>query len=380
MTTERMPRVLVTGASGFVAGHCVQALLDSGYAVRGTVRSLVNEAKVKHLRALRGPSGDGVDLVEADLSQDAGWQEAVEGCEYVLHVASPFPSAIPDDESDLIVPAVEGTRRVLAACSATQKQAKRVKRVVLTSSLAAVAYGRRSTEERVLTEADWSDPEGCEPYQKSKTLAERAAWDFVASLPKDDAFELTVINPGFVLGPMMSTVGGTSAELIKRLLNRGMPACPEVGWAVVDVRDLARAHLLAMTTPAAAGNRYICAGDHMWLGEMARVLAAEFDQYGYRVPTGRLPYWLLWLAARFDKTMKLTLATVGKRELVSHEQATRDLAWTPRPPQQTLVDMGYSAIELGLVPDKVGRRAKATTLGSVPRDAGPSRDAHTSLQ
>jgi nucleoside-diphosphate-sugar epimerase len=350
----------VTGASGFIAGHCVLSLLEEGYPVRGTVRSLRDEAKLRHLRGLTGKDGARLELVEAELTRDAGWAEAVAGCRYVLHVASPFPASLPNDEAELIAPAVEGTRRVLAACAATGGG---VARVVLTSSLAAIAYGHETHGERVLTEEVWSDPDRCEPYQKSKTLAERAAWDFVAALPATQRFELAVINPGFVLGPLLSDVGGTSAELIKRLLNRGMPACPRVGFAVVDVRDVARAHVLAMETPAAAGNRYIAAGDHMWMEEMAQILAGEFNRYGYRVPTGRLPYWVLWLVARFDKTIRLTLASVGKRELVSHDKACRELGWSTRAPEETLIDMGYSAIELGLAPDKIGREAREHRAG-----------------
>ncbi len=364
------PRVLVTGASGFVAGHCVQLLLDDGYRVRGTVRSLGNEAKVGHLRQLEDADGNSIEPVEADLNSDAGWDVAVRDCEYVLHVASPFPSETPDDESELITPAVEGTRRVLAAAANAG-----VKRVVLTSSMAAIAYGHGDAQGRTFTEADWSDPDRCEPYQKSKTLAERAAWSFIESLPqnqkdqKDQKLELAVINPGFVLGPMMSAVGGTSAELISRLLNRGMPACPQLGWAVVDVRDVARAHLLAMTTPEAAGNRYICAGEHIWLQDLAKLLAGEFNPHGYRVPTGHLPYWALWLAARFDKTMRMTLEFVGKKELASHEKARRELGWEPRPARETLVDMGYSAIALGLAPDRMGYRARLTDRDGRARPA-----------
>ncbi len=338
--------VLVTGASGFIAGHCVAALLADGYRVRGTVRSLANRAKVRHLDAVGRAHDDRLELVEADLTSDAGWDRAVAGCSYVLHVASPFPAERPDDEMELIGPAVEGTRRVLAACARTKGA---VRRVVLTSSVAAVAYGHDKPAGRVLTEEDWSDPDGCEPYPKSKTLAERAAWDFVAALAGDERFELAVINPGFVLGPMMSDVGGTSAELIKRLLKREMPACPKRGGATVDVRDVARAHVSAMTAEAAAGQRYICAGRNVWLQDMAKCLAAEFGPRGYKVPTGHLPYWALWLASRFDRTLRMTLASVGRAEEVSNEKALRELGWSQRDLSETLVDMGHSAIELGMV-------------------------------
>lgn len=345
-TEKNETLVLVTGASGFIAGHCVKALLDEGYRVRGTVRSLTNRAKVGHLDALGDAADKRLELVEADLTSDAGWDAAVAGCSLILHLASPFPASEPEDEMELITPAVEGTTRVLQAAARTDGA---VKRVVVTSSVAAVAYGHTEVPSAALTEADWSNVDNCQPYQKSKTLAERAAWDFVESLPDEQRFELAVINPGFVLGPMLSDVGGTSAELIKRLMKREMPACPELGWATVDVRDLAQAHLLAMTKPEAAGNRYICAGDNVWLQDMSKVLAAEFKPKGYNPPTGHMPYFVLWLAARFDKTLRLTLPLVGRAERVSNAKARKELGWTQRPIAETMIDMGNRAIELGMV-------------------------------
>jgi nucleoside-diphosphate-sugar epimerase len=336
--------VLVTGASGFVAGHCIKALLEDGYKVRGTVRSLSNRAKVEHLSTM----APGVELVEADLTSDDGWDSAVAGATYVLHVASPFPAIEPDHEDELIRPAVDGTLRVLKAAA----NAGTVKRVVLTSSVAAVAYGHGDTGGRVMTEEDWSVVDNCAAYQKSKTLAERAAWDFVESLPDDKKIELSVINPGFVAGPLLSKADGTSAEVVKRLLNRDMPACPQLGFAMVDVRDIAKAQVAAMTTPAAAGSRYICAGEHIWMRDMAKILAKEFGPRGYKVPTGHLPYPILWLASRFDKTLRSTLVFIGRRETVSADKARTELGWSQRPYEETLIDMGNSAIELGLVPAK----------------------------
>jgi nucleoside-diphosphate-sugar epimerase len=336
--------VLVTGASGFVAGHCIKALVAEGDKVRGTVRSLSNQAKVKHLSEI----APGAELVEADLTSDDGWDAAVAGATYILHVASPFPAAEPEDENELIGPAVDGTLRVLKAAASSGT----VKRVVLTSSVAAVAFGHGDRGDYVFTEDDWSVVDNCAAYQKSKTLAERAAWDFVDSLPADGKIELAVINPGFVAGPLLSLADGTSAELVKRLLNREMPACPRFGFAMVDVRDIAKAQIAAMTTPAAAGNRYICAGDHIWLQDMAKILATEFNPRGYKVPTGHLPYPVLWLAARFDKTLRATLVFIGRREPVSAEKARTELGWSQRPYEETLVDMGNSAIELGMVPAK----------------------------
>ena len=345
-TNETGASVLVTGASGYIAGHCVRELLEHGYRVRGTVRRLADSRKTEHLRRMAAARGGSLELVEADLTADRGWREAVAGCTYVLHVASPFPAEIPKDEMELIGPAVEGTKRVLRACA----ESGTVKRVVMTSSVAAIAFGHTDGHDTVRTEADWSRVENCEAYQKSKTLAERAAWEFVDGLPADRRFELAVINPGFVLGPLLNADPGTTGELVRKLMMREMPACPEIGFAPVDVRDVATAHRLAMERPEAAGNRYICAGDHLWVQEMAKVLATEFNPRGYRVPTGRLPYWLMWIIARFDKAVRLALGYVGRKERVSSAKARRELGWTMRPIEETIVDTGRTMVEHGVVP------------------------------
>jgi dihydroflavonol-4-reductase len=319
-------RVLVTGASGFIAGHCVSELADHGYSVRGTVR---DPAKAAHLAGI-------AELVTADLESDDGWTDAVAGCDYVLHVASPFPITDPADENDLIRPAVEGTLRVLRASAASGT----VKRVVLTSSVTAIRGD--SPGDRTLTEDDWTDPvTSHDPYQKSKTLAERAAWEFAGA---DGRLELAVINPGLVFGPVQHAAVSTSLEPIRRLLARNVPGVPRLGWAVVDVRDLAVAHRLAMEVPAAAGQRYICAGPHVWMRDMATILATK-----YRVPTRPVPYWLLWVVARFDTEIRSVLEYVGKRETVSADKAKRELDWTPRPIGETLLDTAASLFDQSLV-------------------------------
>jgi len=346
MTTETRPLVLVTGATGYIAGHCIRELLEHGYRVRGTVRSLADPTKTAHLRRIAAQLGGSLELVEADLTADRGWRDAAAGCTYVQHVASPFPAEVPKDEMDLIRPAVDGAKRVLQASA----DSGTVKRVVMTSSVAAVAFGHKDSNGAVRTEADWSIAENCDAYPKSKTLAERAAWDFVAALPTEQRFELAVINPGFVLGPLLNADQGTSGELVRKLMAREMPACPEIGFAPVDVRDVAIAHRLAMELPQAAGNRYICAGEHLWVQDMAKVLAAEFNPRGYRVPTGHLPYWLMWVFARFDKAVRLALTFVGRKELVSSAKARRELGWTMRPVRESIVDTARTMIEHRIVP------------------------------
>jgi dihydroflavonol-4-reductase len=336
-----MSRVLVTGATGFIAGHAIEELIKGGHEVRGTVRSLRDPARVAHLHRIADSLGGRLELVEADLSEDSGWDAAAAGQEYVLHMASPFPATPPRDEAELVRPAVDGTLRVLAASARAG-----VRRAVMTSSLSAVSSGRPRDGERRRTEEDWSDLDRSAPYAKSKTLAERAAWDFAAQHPE---LELVVINPGLVLGPLQHAAAGTSVALIRRLLNRELPAVPELGFAPVDVRDVARAHVLALEAPGAAGNRYICAGENVWFGEIAQILAKEFGPQGYRVPRRRMPYWMLWTAGRFDREVRLGLDFVGSAEQVSADKARRELGWGMRPVRETVVDTGRSIIELGLV-------------------------------
>ncbi|MGW4367156.1 SDR family oxidoreductase [Nocardia takedensis] len=344
-------RVLVTGATGFVAGHCIAELLDHGYAVRATVRYTAASDRVAHLVALAERTGGELEFVPADLERDSGWPAAVAGCEYVLHVASPFPSAPPADENELITPAVQGTLRVLRAAAA----APEVRRVVLTSSVAAVAYGHDNDDVR--TEADWTVLERAAAYQKSKTLAERAAWDFVADLPEGQSLELAVVNPGMVLGPLQTAAAtSTSHEPIRRLLGREAPGSPRTAWAPVDVRDLAVAHRLAMQNPDAAGNRYICAGEPLWMGELADLLAAEYNPRGFRVPTRRLPDWLVRAVALGDKGIRLLVPTLGRAEHVSADKARTELGWTMRPVREAVLDTAESLLAHDVV--ATPRRAK----------------------
>lgn len=332
-------RVLVTGASGFVAGQVIAELRSHGYAVRGTARRPV----------------DGLaDVVTADLTRDDGWAAAVDGCDYVMHVASPFPGQKPKSDDELVRPAVDGTLRVLRAAADAG-----VRRVVLTSSVAAVASGH--ADEIMRTEADWSIVDRSTAYQKSKTLAERAAWEFA----REAGLDLVAVNPGLVLGPLLGPGLASSVQLMHRLLTRDVPASPRMGFSVVDVRDVAAAHRLAMETPAAAGNRYIVAGEHMWLREMAVVLAEEFNPKGYRVPTGGLPTWLLRVLALFDASVRPALDFVGRREDVSADKARRELGWTSRPARESILDTANSLIELGLAPNPSKRAAGIPgTLGT----------------
>ncbi|ESP04513.1 hypothetical protein LOTGIDRAFT_136119 [Lottia gigantea] len=338
--------VLVTGASGFIASHIVKLLQSQGHKVRGTVRSLANEDKVKPLYSLCSDAKHKLELVEANLNSLESWDAAVKDCEYVIHVASPFPSTSPQDENEIIRPAVEGTTNVFKACA----KAKSVKRIVLTSSCAAIAWEQcPGYNERVRTEKDWSDTTKIDAYSKSKTLAERAAWDFIKELPAEEKIELAVINPAFVMGPVLHGSTGTSQEVVKRLLEKAMPAIPKINFPVVDVRDVAIAHVKAMTLPEAAGNRHILATDNMYFSDMAHVLKKEFEPQGYNIPTMVAPYFVLWLSSIFDKTVKMILPQIGLVYKFDNSRMKNVLGIVPHTTTDTLVDMAYTMIERGFV-------------------------------
>ena len=339
--------VLVTGGTGFVGAHCILALLEKGYRVRTTVRSLRREKDVRAMLATGGAAADaiaGVSFVEADLTSDAGWSEAVKGCTYVLHVASPFPPGAPKHEDELIVPAREGALRVLRAAREAG-----VKRVVLTSSFAAIGYGKAQPG-HVYDENDWTDTSapGLGAYQKSKTLAERAAWDFVK---KDGgSLELSVVNPVGIFGPVLAADTSTSIQLVKRLLDGTMPGLPQLWFGVVDVRDVADLHLRAMVDPAAKGERFLCvAGDFMTVAEIADSLRARMGEKGKRIPERVLPSWLLRTVALFDATIALITPELGKPKNGTNAKAKKLLGWAPRSNEEALLATGESLAKLGLL-------------------------------
>ena len=283
-----MSTVLVTGGSGFIGSHSILQLLAAGHQVRTTVRSPKREGDVRALLKEGGADpGERLSFAIADLESDEGWAEAVAGCDYVLHVASPFPATIPKDENELIVPAREGALRVLRA-----SRAAGVKRVVLTSSFAAVGYGA-PPQKAPFDETSWTDPSGdVAPYVKSKTLAERAAWDFIAKDGGD--LELSVVNPVGVFGPVLGPDYSTSILLVQRLMDGAMPGCPRIYFGVVDVRDVADLHIRAMTDPRAKGERFLAvAGDFMSILEIAKALKSRMGAAARRVPTLQLPNWLV---------------------------------------------------------------------------------------
>ena len=345
--------VLVTGGSGFIGAHCILQLLQAGYQVRTTVRSLAREADVRAMLRTGGvDAGDRLSFVAADLTADAGWPEAVAGCAYVLHVASPFPQSLPKHEDDLIVPAREGALRVLRAARDAG-----VKRVVLTSSFAAIGYGQKP-QNAPFTEENWTDPNGPDvrPYTKSKTLAERAAWDFIAR--EGGGLELSVVNPVGVLGPVLGPDYSTSILLVQRLMDGAMPGCPRLIFGIVDVRDVADLHIRAMTDPAAKGERFLAlTGDFMSMQEIAKILKARMGPAARRVPTNQLPDFLVRLAAMRDPAVQQILPELGKYKNGSNEKARRLLGWAPRSREDAIVATAESMIALGLLKDSPKKAA-----------------------
>lgn len=342
MSTNSSTTVLVTGASGYVAMHCVLQLLQQGYRVRGTLRNLKREAQIRQSLAKHIDANDQLEFVQADLLKDDGWDAAVRGCRYVLHIASPLPAQEPKDENELILPAREGALRALRAAAA-----EGVQRVVLTSSVASIFEGYEPSA-RTFDENDWSNLDGkIGAYPKSKTLAERAAWDFVNTLSGPHPLELAVINPGFVLGPYLSTEMSTSGQLVYKLLRREVPGVPHTLFHVVDVRDVAAAHIAAMTTPEAAGQRFCCVGSTHLIRDIALILARRFP--AYRVPTREVPSFIIRLVAIFDKTVRLVVDDLDKQYSLSTERIRKTLGWQPRPLEETVVDMAESMIAQGMI-------------------------------
>ncbi len=332
--------ILVTGASGFLASHIVLQLLDSGYTVRGSVRTA---AKGDHIRkVLEGHGADTtrLEFVELDLMQDDGWDSAMQGIDYLLHTASPFVTSAPKDAGEITKPAIDGTRRALNAALRSN-----VKRIVLTSSMVAACHGHPKERFTPYGESDWTVTGGADvtPYILSKTLAEQEAWQIMEAAGRRD--DLTVINPGFILGPLLESDIGTSGAIIQRMMQGDFPGTPDIYFSIIDVRDAAELHILAMHDTAVFGHRVFSAGDSISMQDMAKSLAASFPAYAKKIPTRRLPNLLVRLIARFDGDVKTAAMNLGRkhqldrplvepllgRALISTEDAIREMG-------QSLID------------------------------------------
>lgn len=343
-----MAHVVVTGGTGFLGSHTIARLLTSGHKVTTTLRSLKRQPDVEKMLSLaEAPGRERVSYVEADLTSDAGWDQAAVGADYVLHIASPFPGSHPKDENELIIPARDGALRVLRAARDAD-----VMRVVLTSSFAAVGYGHGPTD-RVFTEADWTslDGPGVAPYIKSKAVAERAAWEFIAA--EGQGLELTTINPVGIFGPVLGPDYSNSIRIIHAMLTGAMRAAPPIWTNTVDVRDVADLHVNAMTSSAAAGQRYLAlAGEPISFEQIALALRSQLGEAAAQAPTRSAPAWLLrLLSTTISPQLRETVPQLGIVRRASNAKAREQLGWAPRSNEESVVASARSLVRLGLLAD-----------------------------
>ena len=335
--------VLVTGGTGFVARWTIVELLRRGCTVRTTVRSLDKAPAVRAQVAKHVDPGDRLSFFVADLMDDAGWDAAVAGCDHVLHVAAPVGVAAPRDPDQLIVPTRDGALRVLAAACRAE-----VRRVVMTSAVEACRPPLTSPD-GITDETLWTDTGDARlgPYRLAKTLAEEAAWAFMAG--RTGKTTLSTILPAAVSGPVLGAGNLHSLQLVQRMLNGSLSRYPDLGFCIVDVRDVADLHIRAVVAPQAAGERFIAAGDWMWMADVAHVLRSELGARAGKVPTRAMPDLVLRIAALFQRPLRFVLPLLGRKHVFTSDKAKAVLGWKPRPAAQTIVDAAHSAIELGAV-------------------------------
>ena len=333
--------VLVTGGSGYIGGWCVIGLLQQGYVVRTTVRDLGREGAVRAALGKVVDPGNRLSFHAANLSADAGWDAAVDGCDYVLHVASPLGVAEPKNPDDLIIPARDGARRAVGAAIKAG-----VKRVVLTSSVAATSTNERG--DSLCDETVWTDPAAprVSAYAQSKTIAERAAWDLIAA--SGGSTTMATVNPTLVLGPVLSGDFSDSVQVVGRLLTGRVPGLPRLGFNIVDARDVADLHLRAMTAPEAAGQRLIAAGSFAWMADLASLLRERLGDQAAKVPTRKVPDFVLRLAGLFDKELGSVTPSLGHKHDYTSAKAQGLLGWKPRPLEDTVLDCARSLVAAGL--------------------------------
>lgn len=333
-------KVFVSGGSGYIAGFLIRQLIAEGWSVNTSIRDLGKEASVR--TSLKVDDAK-LSFFQADLMSDAGWAEAMAGCSHVAHVASPLPTAAPKHEDELIVPAREGALRALRAAKAAG-----VKRFVMTSSMAAIGYGHPK-DKTLFTEADWTDPTSPDayPYVRSKTIAERAARDWMAA--EGGAMEFVTVNPSLVLGPLQSGDFSTSLEAIKKLVEGSMPGLPKFGFGIVDVRDVADMHVRCLNQPDLAGERFICSGRFMMMPEIAEVLRAGLGEQARKVPKRRLPNLIVRVAALFDPVVRQVLGELDNVRDMDLSHARERLGWVARPAEESILATARSMIELGIV-------------------------------
>jgi dihydroflavonol-4-reductase len=332
-------KLLVTGGSGYIAGYIIRMAIDAGWEVNTTIRNLARESEV---RGWLGTDNAKLHFFAADLMSDTGWAEAVAGCSHVAHVASPLPTSAPKSDDELIVPAREGALRALRFARDAG-----VKRVVMTSSVAAISYGHRGKTR--FTEADWTDVNSPDAYAyvKSKTIAERAAREWIAR--EGGGLEFCTVNPSLVLGPLLAADFSTSLEAIKKLMDGSMPGLPRLGFGVVDVRDVAAMHLQLLTEAGVDGERFIASGPFMWMEDVAAILRSGLGADARKVPTRRLPTWLMRILANFDPVIRQVKGELGNVRENDASHACERLGWIPRPAEESILDTARDLIRLGVV-------------------------------
>lgn len=332
--------VLVSGGSGYIAGFLIRQLVAEGWTVHTTIRNLQGEGRV---RARLAVDNDRLRFFAADLMRDAGWAEAMAGCSHVAHLASPVPATHLVDAEELIVPARDGVLRALRFARDAG-----VMRFVHTSSVAAIAYGNPPGQTR-FTEADWSDATSpaTSPYAKSKTIAERAARDWMAM--EGGAMDYVSINPSLVVGPVFDADMSSSIDVVQKMLEGAYPGCPDIGFGIVDVRDIADLHVRVLTRPGIANERFIASGRFLTLIDIARLYKARLGARARKVPARRLPDFVVRIAALFDPMVRSILPELGRRRDVDASHAKNILGWVTRDEAESLMDCANSLIDHGIV-------------------------------
>ncbi|MEM8967510.1 MAG: aldehyde reductase [Bacteroidota bacterium] len=336
-------KILLTGVTGFLGSHLVIQLLNRGYSVKGTLR---NSARIDSIKKIIGEYSSklqNLSFTEIDLSDDLEkWKEVMAGIDFVMHVASPFPTTLPKDEKDLILPAKNGTLNVLRSA-----QAAGVKRIVITSSSGAAVYGERKNG--VFSEKDWTNvnnKQDTTPYFRSKTIAEKAAWDYASNTP--GAPELVTILPGAILGPVIDkSDSGNSVNIVKKMVDGSMPAIPKIGFETVDVRSVAEAHIKALEYREAPGNRYLCANGFLQFKDVANILRQHFPRR--KVPSRTLPDFMVRLFSYVDQETKPVLNDLGAQRLIDNSKIKEELDWQPISLEESVKDTAESLIRLNIV-------------------------------
>lgn len=337
-------KVLLTGVTGFLGSHTAIQLLNNGYKVTGTLRDLSRVDSIKEAIGKYTERLDNLSFAQADLNDDKVWVELTKGIDFVLHVASPFPRELPKHEDDLIIPAKQGTLAILKAAAENK-----VKRVVMVSSSSAIQYGKTKEElSRTFSEEDWTDVKNLKdttPYFRSKTIAERAAWDFIKQ--DKSGMELTTILPGVILGKVLEEDFGTTANIVIKILDKSLPAVPKIGFEIVDVESLSDLLLKAMVAPQAAGNRYIAAAGYLTFKEIAQLLKQHYPER--KISTRELPNILARFIAIFEASLKPILLELGVTRKLKIDKAVKELHWQPVPVKEAVLACAKSVFEQGIV-------------------------------